>query len=66
MICDFGVSRVVTRSPTVEYGDTVFVQLKSGDGWRDVQSFNTLSDDYAFSNAKEAAARRARFPDATP
>lgn len=47
--------RVVTRPPY-----SVIVQMWGGSDWRDMQTFHTISDDYAYSNAKEAAERRAK------
>lgn len=49
--------RVITRPPAREYGNTVFVQELRGAEWQDVCSYNTLSDDYAYSNARDTAKR---------
>lgn len=55
--------RVVYRPPTTQYGDTVFLQEWTGADWKDVRSFNTLSDDYAHTNAREDAQRRQKAHD---
>ena len=60
LVYDFGHFRVITRKPKTEYGDTVFVQEFTGSSWEDRRSFNSLSDDYAFSNAKDDAKQRDR------
>jgi hypothetical protein len=52
-----GKVRVVTRPPVTEFGDTVFVQTWADSDWRDVCSYNSMSDDYAYSNAKDYARR---------
>ena len=53
IVYDYGISRVVTA------GLEVIVQIKAGNGWKDVRSFNRMSDDYAFTNARDEALYRA-------
>ncbi len=36
----------------------IMVQVKDAKGWRDMHGFNSMSDDYAFSNAMECAQRK--------
>lgn len=38
----------------------IIVQKKVGDEWERVAGFNSLSDDYAYSNARDLAQRMAR------
>lgn len=52
--------RVVCRPPVQQYGDTVFVQKWGGSDWQDVCSYNTLSNDYAHTEANNTAVRLAR------
>ncbi len=58
IIADYGKFRVVSRPPTTQYGDSIFVQGWGGSAWKDLCSFNTLSDDYAWTNARENAQHR--------
>lgn len=60
VLYDFGSHRVINtgRSP-MEVANNIIVQELTADGWRDVRGFNSLSDDYAYTNAREAAERRA-------
>jgi hypothetical protein len=34
-------------------GHDIVVQKKTADGWENVRSFNELSDDWAYTNARE-------------
>lgn len=56
LLANYGKFRVVTR-PSATH-DSVFVQGWTGSTWKDLQSFNVMSDDYAYTNAREAAQRR--------
>lgn len=61
IIGTFGTNhRVVTRPAISETSDTVFVQEWGGANWKDVLSYNTRSDDYAYTNAREYAERLAK------
>jgi hypothetical protein len=57
VIRDFGCVRVVDNGRSPMDGDDIIVQVRAGDGWRDLAGFNSLSDDYAFTNARETAER---------
>lgn len=61
VIYDFGVSRVIHngKSP-IEHASDIIVQIRAGNDWRDVCGFNSLSNDYAYTSAKEEAQRRAK------
>ena len=52
---DFGLVRIVhLGSPMDHASDIVVETLESGE-WKRYQGFNSLSDDYAHTNAREAA-----------
>ena len=58
VIYDFGAARVVSLP-----GESldIFVQKRDGvGGWDTVGSYNRMSDDYAFTNARDAAEKLAR------
>ncbi len=38
-------------------GDDVIIQVKDPNGWRDGRGFNSISDDYAYTNARDEAIR---------
>lgn len=57
---DFGASRVVSSGNTPFEGDDVLVQQRVDDDWKQVASYNSLSDDYAFTNARDRAQQIAR------
>ena len=61
IIAEYGKYRVITRPPVSQFSDTVFVQRWMGADWKDVRSFNTLSDDYAYTNAREDAEWRQKM-----
>jgi hypothetical protein len=54
---NYGVVRVVVKDTDPTTGSDVFVQRRVGDRWQDVRGYNSLSDDYAYTNANEAAKR---------
>lgn len=60
VIHDFGAMRVINNGCGPFQGNNIIVQINTGDGWRDCESYNSLNDDYAYTNARDAAQRRAR------
>jgi hypothetical protein len=57
VINDYGLVRVVSLGdPYTQVADIV-VEIKAGNQWEYYAGFNSLSDDYAYTNAKEAAGR---------
>ena len=52
---DYGVVRVVTEGSPFEVASDVKVQTLNNDVWETVRGFNSLSDDYALTNAQEYA-----------
>jgi len=61
VIHDFGKVRVMDsgQDPTQVSSDILVQELMDGD-WVYVCGFNSLSDDYAYTNAREAAERHNR------
>jgi hypothetical protein len=52
---DYGVVRVVTEGSPFEVASDVKVQTLNNDVWETIRGFNSLSDDYALTNAQEYA-----------
>jgi hypothetical protein len=52
---DYGSVRVVTEGSPFEVASDVKVQTLNNDVWETVRGFNSLSDDYALTNAQEYA-----------
>jgi len=58
---DFGNARVVTLRVNPIGTDDVLVERKLANGeWERATSYNSLSDDYAFTNARDCAQRLSR------
>lgn len=62
IIADFGSARVVACSDRdARKENNIIVQERDGfGGWKEVGSYNSLSNDYAYTSAREDAARVAR------
>lgn len=53
---DFGLVRIVHLGSPMEHASDIVVETKEADGtWKRYRGFNSLSDDYAHTNAREAA-----------
>ena len=52
---DYGVVRIVTEGSPFEVASDVKVQILDNDIWTTVRGFNSLSDDYALTNAANYA-----------
>jgi hypothetical protein len=52
---DYGVVRVVTEGSPFEVASDVKVQTLNNDVWETIRGFNSLSDDYALTNAQNYA-----------
>ena len=53
---DFGLVRIVHLGDPMEHASDIVVETLEADGtWKRYQGFNSLSDDYAHTNAREAA-----------
>lgn len=52
---DYGVVRIITEGSPFEVASDVQVQILDNDIWTTVRGFNSLSDDYALTNAAEYA-----------
>ena len=57
VIYNFGAARVVSRPAAGPYDDNIFVQERVGRRWRDVAHYNSMSNDYAFTSARDHAKR---------
>jgi len=62
IIHDYGLVRVVSVGDpyTTAYNIRVEIYDNDADIWRLWHGFNSLSDDYAYTNAREAAGRAIR------
>lgn len=60
VVGDFGAARVVAIPVNPEQENDVLVQRRDGSDWITVGSYNSLSNDYAYTSAREDAARLAR------
>ena len=55
---DFGLVRIVHLGSPFDHASDIVVETQETDGtWKRYAGFNSLSDDYAFTNSKEAAGR---------
>ena len=52
---DYGVVRVVTEGSPFEVASDVKVQTLRNGVWETIRGFNSLSDDYALTNAQNYA-----------
>ena len=53
---DFGLVRIVHLGDPMEHASDIVVETQEADGtWKRYMGFNSLSDDYAHTNAREAA-----------
>lgn len=52
---DFGTARVVATGISPFDGDDLVVQKRDGDAWVQVLRFNSLSNDYAYTSARDEA-----------
>ena len=52
---DYGVVRVVTEGSPFEVASDVKVQTLNNDVWETIRGVNSLSDDYALTNAQNYA-----------
>ena len=55
VITDLGLVRVVSKGDPMQHSSNIHVERLLDGIWIQVQGFNSLSDDYAFTNAREAA-----------
>lgn len=55
---DFGLVRIVHLGSPFDHASDIVVETLEDDGtWKRYAGFNSLSDDYAFTNSREAAGR---------
>ena len=55
---DFGLVRIVHLGSPMDHASDIVVETLDADGvWKRFAGFNSLSDDYAFTNSREAADR---------
>ena len=55
---DFGKVRIVHLGDPMDFASDILVEIQEADGtWRRYAGFNSLSDDWAHTNAREAAGR---------
>ena len=53
---DFGLVRIVHLGSPMEHASDIVVETQEADGtWKRYAGFNSLSDDWAHTNAREAA-----------
>jgi len=52
---DYGNVRIVTEGSPFEVASDVKVQTLKNDVWETIRGFNSLSDDYALTNAQDYA-----------
>ena len=60
IINDYGLVRVISLGDPFHNVYDIQVQVKDKDSWELYHGFNSLSDDYAYTNAREAAGRAIR------
>ena len=53
IIHNYGLVRVISLGDPFNNTYNIQVQVKTGDTWELYHGFNSLSDDYAYTNAKE-------------
>lgn len=59
---DFGLVRIVHLGSPFDHASDIVVETKEADGtWKRYAGFNSLSDDYAHTNAREAAGRAVKM-----
>lgn len=66
VLWDFGSHRVVDLPVNPREANDVEVQQLQGGGWHRVTSYNSLSCDYAYTNARDAAKRMADSDELLP
>ena len=55
---DYGKVRIVHLGSPMEHASDIVVETQEADGtWKRYAGFNSLSDDYAYTNSQEAAGR---------
>ena len=55
---DFGLVRIVHLGSPMDHASDIVVETQEADGtWKRYAGFNSLSDDYAYTNSREAAGR---------
>jgi len=55
---DWGKVRIVHLGSPMDHASDIVVETLEDDGtWKRYAGFNSLSDDYAFTNSREAAGR---------
>ena len=54
---DFGLVRIVHLGSPFEHASDIVVETLENGEWKRYQGFNSMSDDYAHTNAREAAGR---------
>jgi hypothetical protein len=54
---DWGKVRIVHLGSPFEHASDIIVEVMRDGAWERYAGFNSLSDDYAFTNSKEAAGR---------
>lgn len=59
IVYDFGTARVIDSGLSPFDGDDLIVEQRRDEQWVRVCSFNSLSDDYAYTNASNCARRLA-------
>lgn len=55
--------RVINNGESPQETFNIIVQRKIGNEWKEAASFNSLSDDYAYTNARECCDRLKRASD---
>lgn len=60
IINDYGLVRVISLGDPFHNVYDIQVQVKDKESWELYHGFNSLSDDYAYTNAREAAGRAIR------
>lgn len=55
VITDLGLVRVISKGDPMQHSKNIHVERLLDGVWIQVQGFNSLSDDYAYTNAREVA-----------
>ena len=55
VITDLGLVRVISKGDPIQHSKNIHVERLLDGVWIQVQGFNSLSDDYAYTNAREVA-----------
>ena len=55
IITDLGLVRVISKGDPMQHSKNIHVERLLDGVWIQVQGFNSLSDDYAYTNAREVA-----------